>query len=110
MGRAMLYRCAAVAVSLLLCGCADYYAGQNAARLEGHRSQCQAYGLQYGTPAFANCMQNLDNQDATTRAALAGAYLNRPQPQPYVLPMPAQSVPRTCTSIVSGQMITTNCN
>lgn len=41
--------------------------------------------------------------------------LNRPQPQPYVLPMPApiqpiqQSAPRMCQSTVNGQTINTTC-
>lgn len=40
------------------------------------------------------------------------AQQNRPPPQPYVLPMPAptqQVQPRTCTSMVNGQMINTTC-
>lgn len=39
--------------------------------------------------------------------------MNRPQPQPYVQPMPApiqQNSPRNCISSVAGQTIYTNCN
>jgi len=41
--------------------------------------------------------------------------LNRPQPQPYVLPMPAPvqapppSTTRLCQSVVNGQVINTTC-
>jgi hypothetical protein len=49
------------------------------------------------------------------RAAVLGAVLTRPQPQPYVLPMPApvqpiqQTAPRMCQSTVNGQVINTIC-
>jgi hypothetical protein len=69
----MLCRSAALTVSILLCGCVDYYARQNEVRLQHYRARCEAYGLQFGTRAFANCMQNLDSRDAATRAALVAA-------------------------------------
>lgn len=105
----------AVLLALLLGGCSNPFEDNADARQSQHHSQCQSYGLKYGTPEYGNCLMNLDQQDTSNRQALIGAYLanQRPQPapQPYVLPIPAQPPPpRSCASQVAGQMIYTNCN
>lgn len=96
-------RAASILICLSLAGCASLFPTDD--------DKCQSYGVQFGTPQYAECRQNLEAQ----RSALIGAYIaNRPQqPQPYVLPMPATPVPpapRSCISSVAGQTVYTNCN
>jgi hypothetical protein len=56
----------------------------------GDDATCQSYGLEFGTPAYAQCRQNTVSQRASNNAALAAAIIaSRPQPQPYQLPMPS---------------------
>lgn len=47
-------------------------------------STCRSYGLQFGTPAYAQCRQNIEAQrSANARAAaLIASQANRPPPQP----------------------------
>lgn len=109
-------RAALFCVGLLsLTSCAEYQERQNDDRQAAHHEQCRSYGLEFGTPPYANCLMNLDQQDNANRQAVIGAYLtNQPRQQPYVLPMPAAPVPapvpRACTSTVAGQTVYTNCN
>ena len=56
-------------------------------------SQCQAYGFQPGTPAFGQCMLQLDLADQQRRAAIGAAIIGsgmlNPRPvSPPQLPMP----------------------
>jgi uncharacterized lipoprotein len=51
-------------------------------------TQCQSYGAQPGSTEYFQCRMAKDQQRQANTAALAGIILNRPQPQPYVLPMP----------------------
>jgi outer membrane murein-binding lipoprotein Lpp len=103
---------------LVLSGCAEYDARQNEARMMDHHLRCKSYGLEVGSPAYAGCMENQDNQDQANRRVVLGALLSQPQPQPYILRMPAAvqpaaatiQQPRNCISTVNGQTIYTNCN
>jgi len=49
---------------------------------------CVSYGAQPGTQEYFQCRMAKDQQRQANNAALASAILNRPMPQPYVLPMP----------------------
>jgi hypothetical protein len=97
---------------VLLSSCSEYQERQEEARMMAHHQRCRAYGLEVGSPAYAGCMENQDNQDAANRRV---AILAQPQPQPYVLPMPAAAqpapapAPRMCQSSVNGQVINTTC-
>lgn len=51
---------------------------------------CQSYGAEPGSQAYFQCRMAKDNQRQANNAALVGAYINRPQPQPYMLPIPQQ--------------------
>jgi hypothetical protein len=51
---------------------------------------CQSYGAQPGSQAYFQCRMAKDQQRQANNAALVGAYLSRPQPQPYVLQIPQQ--------------------
>jgi outer membrane biogenesis lipoprotein LolB len=74
-------------VSALLAGCASHE--ERAASIaNADDAACQSYGAQLGTQAYFQCRMAKDQQRQANNAALAGAILSRPQPQPYVLPMP----------------------
>jgi hypothetical protein len=49
---------------------------------------CVSYGAQPGSQNYFNCMLAKDQQRQANNAMLAGVILSRPQPQPYILPMP----------------------
>jgi hypothetical protein len=64
---------------------------------------CKSYGLKFGTPAYAQCRQNLlamrvnqgvaaDNNQALIRQQAVSSILqnqnNQPQSQPYMMPTP----------------------
>ncbi len=51
-------------------------------------SACQSYGAQPGSEAYFQCRMAKDQQRQANNAAIEGMILSRPQPQPYVLPMP----------------------
>src|ERR1700737_481120 len=54
---------------------------------------CKSYGLSFGTPAYAQCRQNLVNQrEATARALI----MSRPQP-PAVVEVHPTTPPRPMT-------------
>jgi hypothetical protein len=42
------------------------------------KAACTAYGLNFGTPEFAQCMMMKDAQRNANRAAVAGAVLSNP--------------------------------
>jgi hypothetical protein len=63
---------------------------RNAAIADADDSSCQSYGAQPGSSAYFQCRMAKDQQRQANNAALAGVILSRPQPQPYVLPMPQQ--------------------
>lgn len=101
-----------IMLSVLLSGCAEYQERQEEARMMGHHMRCRSYGLEVGSPTYANCMQNQDNQDDANQRAVIGALLSQPQPQPYFLPMPAPIqpiTPRSCQSTINGQIVNTTC-
>jgi hypothetical protein len=76
---------AAIGLLLVLTACAT--APQPTAE-QVDDAQCRSYGAQPGTQAYFQCRMAKDQQRQQATAALAGAILSRPQPQPYVLPMP----------------------
>ena len=49
---------------------------------------CISYGAQPGTTEYFQCRMAKDQQRQANTAAIAGILLSRPQPQPYVLPIP----------------------
>jgi hypothetical protein len=68
-----------------------------AARQEADRNRCINYGFQEGTESFAQCRMTIDQQrqaaavammqsSQANSAAIAGAILSRPAPQPYMMP------------------------
>jgi hypothetical protein len=87
----------------------------NAVAAEEHDiAQCQSYGLQQGTPAYAQCRQNIiAERNANARAAAAAliAMQSRPapQPQPYYVPVPTQNPVVNCTSNRNGNTVNTSC-
>ena len=64
-------------------------AEHDAERAAANDAACQSYGAKPGTQEYFQCRLTKDQQRQQAAAALAGAILSRPQPQPYVLPMPA---------------------
>lgn len=64
----------------LLGGCAN---GGDIAT--GDDDSCQSYGAQPGSSAYFQCRMAKDQQRQGNNAALAAAWLNRPQPQQYML-------------------------
>jgi hypothetical protein len=73
--------------TLLLClGLAGCVTSQDIAASDD--DACRSYGAEPGTQAYFQCRMAKDQQRQANEAAVVGAYLNRPQPQPYVLPMP----------------------
>lgn len=97
---------------LLLGGCAEYEQRQAAARDAGDDSQCRSYGIQPGTDVYAQCRMNLANQLAANRRVATEALLRpQPAPTPYMMPIspPPAAGPRNCTSVVSGNVVNTNC-
>jgi hypothetical protein len=51
-------------------------------------AQCQSFGASPGTDRYFQCRMMKDQQRQANNAALAAAIISRPQPTPYVLPMP----------------------
>jgi hypothetical protein len=49
---------------------------------------CESYGAQPGSQAYIQCRMQRDQQHQANNLALAQMWLNRPQSQPYMLPMP----------------------
>jgi hypothetical protein len=69
-------------------------------------AQCRSYGLRYGTPEYAQCRLNVDNQQAQRETVATGVLLaNRPQTNPVVVPPVRQPIQTTC--VTNGQQ--TNC-
>lgn len=85
-------------------------AGQRSAAINNSEdAQCQSYGLQWGTPAYAQCRQNIVAQrNANALAAMSILQANRPAPPPYQLPMPAPP-PRTLNTNCQNYGTTTSC-
>lgn len=74
---------AACILAMMLAGCADYEARQQAqaqaqaqAQQANDDAQCQSYGAAPGSQSYIQCRMNLDNQRAQMRAAVAGALVN----------------------------------
>jgi hypothetical protein len=95
----------AALVAVTLCGC--NFAERDAAT-------CQSYGLSYGTPAYAQCMQNIAAQRGAMFAAAAAQQqevqrqntelwqreIQQNQPRP----------PTDCTTQYIGNQAYTHCN
>jgi hypothetical protein len=74
---------------------------------------CQSYGVQFGTPAYAQCRQNIDAQRGANARAAAAALIasqNRPPPQPYYAPTAPPNPTLNCTSNRYGTTVNTTCN
>jgi hypothetical protein len=87
-------------------GTAGYRASQ--AKRNADDSRCLDYGLKFGTPEYAQCRQNIDNQRAAVdREFLRGsmAKRDRPEPAPYMMPV-RPSVTTQCATI--GNQTTCN--
>jgi hypothetical protein len=65
-----------------------------AARDDADAARCQSFGLKYGTPEYAQCRMNIDNQ----RAANFRAAVSAPPPQP-TRPAPTST---NCTTFGSN--------
>lgn len=61
----------AIMSALLLGACAQQI------EISDHEA-CDSYGLKFGTPDFAQCMMQKDEQRNANRALVAGALLNNP--------------------------------
>jgi len=74
---------AVTALALVISGCqqiADFKAQRAAARAAHDAEVCTGYGFKVGTDAYAQCLQNRDDQRrADQRAAAAAARANPPQ-------------------------------
>ena len=73
-----LLRGAAVAVTVVVAGCAEYEAhrqqeqiAQAQAQATNDDAQCRSYGTQPGSQMYVQCRMNLDNQRAQLRNAIA---------------------------------------
>jgi hypothetical protein len=75
------------AIAMLLSGCvtAEERNAQIAASDDG---QCQSYGAAPGSQEYYQCRMTLNQQRQANNLAVAQMWINRPQPAPYVLPMP----------------------
>jgi hypothetical protein len=67
-----------------------------AARDDADAARCQSFGLKYGTPEYAQCRMNIDNQRAANFRAAVSA--------PPAQPQPALQLPTTtnCTTFGSS--------
>jgi len=77
----------AAAVAGICSGCMSTEE-RNARIAASDQDACVSYGAQPGTQEYFQCRMAKDQQRQANNAALAGIILSRPQPQPYVLPMP----------------------
>jgi hypothetical protein len=101
---------------LILVGCASpqeraQQQAYRAAQVEANDdTQCASYGAMRGTNVYIQCRMSIAQQRAQFNAALIGAVLARPMPQPYIVPAPPQPQPTVnCTTNVLGQTAYTNC-
>lgn len=92
-----------VGLPLAACQTAQQQAKNEAAADD---AACRSYGLQFGTPAYAECRQRREVASQQQALAALGALqgINRPQPAPA--PYMMQTPTRTTCSSVAG---TTNC-
>jgi hypothetical protein len=69
---------------------AQQRAAAAAAGQAADRDRCIDYGFEEGTDAYGQCRMTIDQQRRAAAqansAALAGAILSRPPPQPYMMP------------------------
>jgi hypothetical protein len=82
-----------ISVILVLAGlCAGCMSAEerNANIAASDDATCQSYGAQPGSQAYFQCRMTRDQQRQANNIAIAQMWLNRPQPQPYVLPAPQQ--------------------
>ena len=66
----------------------------------------------FAIAALSGCSEmNTSPLTSEERAAVLGAILSRPQPQPYVAPIPQvqMSQMRMCQSTINGQIVNTTC-
>lgn len=75
------------AMALLCAGCMSPQE-RYAAIAAGDNSACQSYGAAPGSQEYFQCRMAKDQQRQSTNLAVAQMWINRPQPAPYVLPMP----------------------
>jgi hypothetical protein len=79
-----------ILVATAMCSACMSAEERNARIAEADEAACISYGAQLGTQEYFQCRMAKDQQRQANAAALAGVILSRPQPQPYVLPMPHQ--------------------
>lgn len=72
---------------LVALGCL-FAAGCNQQPQLSDADECISYGAKPGTQEYFQCRMAKDQQRQSNDAMLAGMILSRPQPQPYVVPMP----------------------
>lgn len=78
-----MYRFAFVlGITLALAGCMEEQPQLSDA------DSCVSYGAQPGSQAYFQCRMAKDQQRQANQAMLGAVLLSRPQPQPYILPMP----------------------
>lgn len=102
---------------LVLSGCAEYRAKQEASQLNADDAKCQSFGAQKGSAPYIQCMVGQDNRRAADkRATIAGVQqsINSFNPvlpgyevQPVPNPLANQSSPRQTTCNTMGA--TTHC-
>jgi len=81
--------CGIVAVCAL---CSGYMTAQeeNAARANSDDRACQSYGAEPGSQAYFQCRMAKDQLRQQNNAAMMRMLMSRPQPTPYLLPVPQQ--------------------
>ena len=84
-----------LALTMTACVSRETQARRDAAQAVQYEAQqdatCRSYGTQPRTPLYVQCRLQLQQQDATQRAAVQQMLLGRaltPAPAPYQLPVP----------------------
>lgn len=86
-----MLRFGTVLLMIALCGCAS--PAERAEQLsEADDQTCTSYGLQFGTPAYAQCRQNIAAQRQARVAAAYALLANRPV-APALAPAPQTMLP-----------------
>lgn len=93
----------AVALGLMTTACADYFERQARREEEASNAQCTSFGFTPGTAAFANCRLEL------AKAKIAADAVVRSAPQAPVVTAAPLPRPMSCTSMVIGNVIHTDC-
>jgi hypothetical protein len=80
------------------------------AQTENDDAICKSYGLQFGTPEYAQCRQNAANQRSANQRAAAAAYMaTRPQAAPMVPYQMPTNKTTNCTTNYVGTQAYTSC-